>query len=132
MADQGGAPADTAEALPRTVGAAMARTSMAANLTGALVVFLSLQFLSRGVVDPHLPHSSFAVTIAVFAVYLACAMPAGLLWMKPAFRAARCIGEQRPPLVAWAAGSAVPLVALGLTPFVRSSAGTWAGRWRAG
>lgn len=97
VGDPGGVPADQAGDLPEKVGAALARTSMAANLSGALVVFLYLQFLSQGVVDPHLPHGSFAATVAVFAVYLALAMPAGLLCMRPAFRASRWIAERRPP-----------------------------------
>jgi adenylate cyclase len=75
----------------------MTRTVIGANLAGALVVYLYLQFLSQGIIDPHIPHSAFAVSMGVFSAYFVLAAAVVTLRMRAASRAGRSLDEDHPP-----------------------------------
>lgn len=104
------------------VARAVRRTAIGANLGGALVVYLYLQFLSQGILARNVPHSAFAVSVAAFAVYFVAAAVAAGLCMVPAGRAGRFLDERRPPS---AAEQAVVLALPRRLTLVTS--GAWAG-----
>ena len=96
MRERGGTPAGCEFQVP-SVGAAVRNTAIGANLVGALVVYLYIQFLSQGIIDRQAPRSAFAVGMAAFAGYfVVCSVAAGLA-MQPTSRAARFLDEGRPP-----------------------------------
>ena len=75
----------------------MAIAAIWANLLGAVVVYLYLQFLSQGVIVRHGSRAAFVWATVVFVVYLGLAIPVSFWWMRPAVRAGAWLEEGRPP-----------------------------------
>ncbi len=74
----------------------LARVSVLANLVGALIVYLYLQFLAPGAFDPHRSSRGAVAVAVVFVAYMVLVLPVGLVWMRPAYRAGRALDQGKP------------------------------------
>ena len=85
-----------AQADVSAVGHALAHVSILANLAGALIVYLYLQFLAPDAFNPHRSSQGAVASAVAFVIYMVLAVPTSLLWMRPSYRAGAALAEGRP------------------------------------